>query len=247
MKASLIKKGIVTLKEQVSPCIYIFTVKEPGISESCSPGEFVNIAVKGKSLRRPFSVFEAGSGFFKILFRVTGSGTRILSSCGEGDELDIMGPLGRGFGEPSAKPLFVSGGVGVAPLYFLSLHSSNPGTFLHGVCSPEEHIGLEPVSAKGHKTVAVSEKSDRCTVVDILDEYIKDAGTVYAAGPKAMMKKTAEISKLNNKKCFVSWEEHMGCGTGLCQSCVVRTLQGYRLTCTDGPVFDAEKIDWDGS
>ncbi len=244
MKASLIKRGSIAARERISPDIYIFTIKEPSVADTCSPGEFVNIAVSGKSLRRPFSVFEAGNGTFKILFRITGSGTRILSNCSEGDELDIMGPLGKGFGQPGENPLFVAGGVGAAPLYFLSLKSTCPGTFLHGVCSSDDYIDLEPVSAKGHKIVAVSEESDNCTVIDILDKYIKDAGTVYVSGPRAMMKKAAEISKSNNKKCFISWEERMGCGTGLCQSCVVKTLHGYRLTCTEGPVFKAESIDW---
>ncbi len=241
----MLKKGILSGKEKISSGIYLFTIREPVISAGCSPGQFITIAVKNRSLRRPFSIFQKENDSFKILFRVIGEGTRILSNTLPGKEIDILGPLGRGFKKDGKCPLFAAGGMGIAPLYFLSLTFSAPGTFLHGTYSPDEFLDLSRVSRKGHRTVTVSETRDSRTVTDILPEYIAEADVIYTAGPKAMMRKVAGIARKNNKKCYVSWEERMGCGMGLCQSCAVKTLDGYRPTCSDGPVFDADYINWD--
>ncbi|MEW6008267.1 MAG: dihydroorotate dehydrogenase electron transfer subunit [Candidatus Omnitrophota bacterium] len=68
--------------------------------------------------------------------------------------------------------------------------------------------------------------------------------TIYACGPKPMLKRVAEISKKNKISCFGLLEEYMACGTGACFGCAVLTKAGYKRVCKDGPVFDLSVIEW---
>ena len=68
---------------------------------------------------------------------------------------------------------------------------------------------------------------------------------IYACGPKPMLKKIAEISQRYKISAQVSMEESMACGVGACYGCPVRTKDGYKLICKDGPVFDANDIVWE--
>ncbi|MCK4462894.1 MAG: dihydroorotate dehydrogenase electron transfer subunit, partial [Candidatus Omnitrophica bacterium] len=68
--------------------------------------------------------------------------------------------------------------------------------------------------------------------------------TIYACGPKPMLKTVAKIANKYRLACQISMEEYMGCGTGICMGCSVKTLSGNRLVCKDGPIFDAKEIVW---
>ena len=77
-----------------------------------------------------------------------------------------------------------------------------------------------------------------------MDEYIGKSDIIYASGPRAMLKKVASISKTYGIDGFLTWEERMGCGFGLCQACAVKLADGYKMTCSDGPIFSLNDIDW---
>jgi len=68
--------------------------------------------------------------------------------------------------------------------------------------------------------------------------------SIYACGPKGMLEEVAFLSKKYKIPCQVSFEQFMGCGIGICNACVIKTKHGYKKVCKDGPVFDAEEIDW---
>jgi dihydroorotate dehydrogenase electron transfer subunit len=89
-------------------------------------------------------------------------------------------------------------------------------------------------------------------VTDLLDEFIrKNSGdvAVYACGPKPMLRKVAEMTIPLRIPCHVSLEANMACGLGVCQGCAVRASASagtsYWYVCKEGPVFDAEEIDWE--
>jgi dihydroorotate dehydrogenase electron transfer subunit len=80
---------------------------------------------------------------------------------------------------------------------------------------------------------------------------------LYTCGPEPMMKRVADIALRRNLPCQVAVERAMACGMGTCQSCCIRVkkpdpaqppLPGsdwcYRLTCTDGPIFQAAQLLW---
>ena len=86
-----------------------------------APGQFINIEIDGFYLRRPISICEYGIGYIKIIYKVVGEGTKVLSSFNEGKELDILTGLGNGYDTSKSgnKPLLISGGVGTPPMYQL--------------------------------------------------------------------------------------------------------------------------------
>jgi dihydroorotate dehydrogenase electron transfer subunit len=69
--------------------------------------------------------------------------------------------------------------------------------------------------------------------------------TIYACGPKPMLKAVSQVAQARHLPCQVSLEEHMACGLGVCLGCVVETKQGRKLVCKDGPVFTGQDIFWD--
>src|SRR3990172_5151906 len=92
-----------------------------------SPGQFVMIKVNNSYdpfLRRPMSIYKIDKkrGEFEILYQVVGKGTNIMSELKKGDEIDVLGPLGRGFWIPEKieRAIIVAGGIGVAPMVALS-------------------------------------------------------------------------------------------------------------------------------
>jgi dihydroorotate dehydrogenase electron transfer subunit len=105
------------------------------------PGQFYNIRCADSNdpmLRRPFSVHrltkEDGIPCLQILYRVIGRGTEWLSSRREGEALDLIGPLGNGFGlERHTDVVLVARGIGIAPLCAVgeALRSMAPGSRLH--------------------------------------------------------------------------------------------------------------------
>ncbi len=219
------------------------SVEAGDIASGVYPGQFIHAEAPGRSLRRAFSVFSVSGDSLSIIYRVRGKGTRAISALGKGGILDILGPLGKGFPRPGENPLFLAGGLGAAPLGFLASKTSGGG-FLYGAERECDFIPEELLNIPGHTLIRVCRGSSGETVTDILPEYLNGAGALYAAGPTAMLKKAAGVSR-GKLKTFVSWEETLGCGTGLCMGCAVKTLSGYKMTCSDGPVFDAEEIDWD--
>ena len=86
-------------------------------------------------------------------------------------------------------------------------------------------------------------------VTDVLKEQVAGATGVAACGPKPMLKAIAAIAKEAGVPCQVSMEERMGCGIGACLvcACALKSENGetrYGHVCKDGPVFNAEEVEW---
>ncbi|MBU1999055.1 MAG: hypothetical protein KKE64_06130 [Candidatus Omnitrophica bacterium] len=101
-------------------------------------------------------------------------------------------------------------------------------------------------------------------ITDLLEEALStvDCGlsTVYACGPQPMLKEVSKVSCKYNISVQVSLESHMACGIGACLGCVVRTKNPtcpagrqeqrakngfiYARVCKEGPVFNAQEIEW---
>ncbi|MFC2061751.1 FAD-binding oxidoreductase [Elusimicrobiota bacterium] len=224
----------------------IFKIKldEPSIAKTAKPGQFVNIRIPGKILRRPLSIFSAYKNNIVIVFKIQGEGTSILSRQKPSEYLDILGPLGNGFPKPISNPLFIAGGIGMAPLNFLSSSISSNGTFIYAVKKEADFVPLKNIVSRRNKLIKISEEKDCKLATDILPLYLKEAGTVYIAGPREMIKSAAAICLEHKKTGFFTWEERMGCGTGFCQGCVIKTIEGYKRTCKDGPVFSIDEVDY---
>ncbi len=231
--------------EKAAEDIFLMELRQKRVAALSRPGQFAHIFCGGETvLRRPFSIFSKTKNSIQIFFKKVGAGTKILSTKKEGAKIDLIAPLGNGFPTSGGMPLFVAGGVGAAPLHFLALSLKRRGIFIYGTKRKNEMLPLDDIRKAGHNVVEVCEETGEGKVTDIIQRYLPGCDMVFASGPVKMLKKTAEICLKNNKKSFFSMEERMGCGIGLCQTCVIKTTNGYRKVCVDGPVFSGEEIEW---
>lgn len=255
-----IEKAFIESVQKIGEEIFLIKVFSPAIAYIAKPGQFCNIKVSENSfplLRRPFSICDVDGDYLFFLFDVHGEGTKILSKKKNGDSLELLGPLGKGFlydDNNAAVPasydtaVIVAGGLGVAPFPFLIKNlpeEKNVFCFVGGRSKNQVVIhGLKNIS------VATEDGSEgfRGTVVDLFKEEIHDFSQkkfrIFACGPNLMLKALQEYCIKNNFDCQISVECVMACGFGICQGCPIGSGNGesYLLVCKDGPVFDAKAV-----
>ena len=92
------------------------------VSAVTTPGQFINLKLAGRFLRRPISVSDREGESVTILYKVVGQGTEQMAAMGGGMTLSALTGLGNGFDASPAgdSPLLIGGGIGAAPLYWLA-------------------------------------------------------------------------------------------------------------------------------
>lgn len=221
------------------------------------PGQFAEIRVDGSPttfLRRPISINYVDKELNEVWFliQLIGDGTKQLARTKEGNIINVILPLGNSFSIPessSEKLLLVGGGVGTAPMLFLGEQLSQKGftpTFLLGARSQKDLLQLEQFEAYGKVYTTTEDGSHGekgyVTQHSILSKVNFDR--VYTCGPKPMMMAVAKFAKAKNICCEVSLENTMACGIGACLCCVENTTEGHLCVCTEGPVFNMNKLLW---
>lgn len=204
-----------------------------------------------------------------IVYLVLGKMTQRLARMCTGQELDIWGPLGNGFSpQPTDHLVMVAGGIGQTP--FLALAREHLGlrtygdparlaarvprvSMCYGVRNASYLAGLEDFRAAGvqmHVSTDDGSTGRKGFVTELLEDVLSDMpARIVCCGPEPMMHAVAKIAAAQKVPCQVSLETPMACGIGICFSCVTRVRQqdgqwDYRRTCVEGPVFDAEQIEW---
>ncbi len=251
--------------EQVAPGYHLLEFDCPQIAAAARPGQFVHIRVTSSwepLLRRPFSVMGTNKeeGSFQVLMRTVGEGTQILAEAQSGTEFNIMGPLGNGFAlpGPEGEVILVAGGIGVAPLIFLAtaLHEPNNYRYVRGLFGARTEDDLccwLEFSGACDEFNGITEDGsvgEQGLVTDFLPPQLeRGAGCLYACGPALMLAEVAKQCQDAEIPCYVSVEQQMGCGVGACLGCVIPIhasgTQRYQRVCKDGPVFDAQIVDWE--
>lgn len=264
-----VKAEIIKNQELQPGTYYQLSLKTTGIVHLAKPGQFVHIKVSQgviPLLRRPFSIHRVIRQNIEILYKVKGKGTETLSQRKRGEFLDLIGPLGNGYKLPDkgTKVVLVAGGVGVASLYFLAeelTRRSLPFTILIGGKKAEDILCGDIFKKLGGEIkISVEDGSlgRKGLVTDLLEREIlqltlqndfvafnsQPPTVIYACGPMKMLKEVAKIARRHRSSCQVSLEEHMACGVGACQGCVVRTKDSHKRVCKDGPIFNSEEIVW---
>ena len=212
-----------------------------------APGQFVNIRLTGKFLRRPISVCDCEDGKLTIVYKVVGSGTEQLSAMKDG-ELDILTGLGNGYdlsccGE---HPVLIGGGVGVPPMYLLAKRlialGKTPRVIL-GFNTKSEIFYEEEFKSLGCE-VAVTTVDGSYGIKGFVTDALADLDYTYfyTCGPEPMLKAVYRCSKTSGQ---MSFEERMGCGFGACMGCSCKTLTGNKRICKEGPVMRKEEILWE--
>jgi len=233
--------------EEIYPLHYLIELGIPDGADS-QPGQFLELQLLNEKqfLRKPFSIFDQESNRLKILYKERGFVTAKLRLLNKGDVVDIIYPLGKGFPEyGGGKELFIAGGTGFAPLYFLAKrHLEKSGTeikFLIGSSGAEAERFGEFLKGLGLKALIASEDGSvgrKGTVMHLLESLDVIKGyTVYSAGPVGMLKAIYDFAGSKGAKTYFSLESHFACGLGFCWGCAVETKDGFLRVCKEGPVF----------
>ena len=212
-----------------------------------APGQFVNIQLTGKFLRRPISVCDYDETTLTIVYKVVGKGTEQMRHLGEGETLDLLTGLGNGYdlSLSGSHPVLLGGGVGVPPLYHLAKKLISQGksvSVVLGFNTKSEIFYEEEFHRLGcDVTVATADGSygKKGFVTDALPQ---DYTYFYTCGPEPMLKAVYRATSTSGQ---MSFEERMGCGFGACMGCSCKTLTGYKRICKDGPVMKKEEILWE--
>lgn len=220
-------------------------------------GQFVQVEVKDSKttyLRRPISVnyVDTADNSLWLLVRKAGEGTRHLAAATVGDIINVILPLGKGFGlvsDASKRVLLVGGGVGVAPLLYLGKQLLDSGVkpeFLLGARSAADLLMIEEFESVG-KVYSSTEDGSAGEKGLVTSNSIFDAefDKIYCCGPMPMMKAVAAVARHKGVDCEVSLENKMACGLGACLCCVEKKTDGHNVcVCTEGPVFNINELPW---
>lgn len=221
------------------------------VGELTAPGQFVNISIPGKYLRRPISVsryFTRERGLH-LLYNVVGEGTCILSRMKPGSELDLLVGLGNGFSIPEeiCRPILLGGGIGAAPLlqlgYDLMSNGKRPQVVI-GYNTAKDSFGIEKelrdMGIVTYIATVDGTAGSKGFVTDVIAEKKLSYDYFYACGPMPMLKALSELPTEGE----LSLECRMGCGFGACMCCSLETVGGAKRICKEGPVFKKSTLIW---
>ena len=243
------KQGIFTIisNEALTDTVYKM-VLSGDTSAITASGQFVNIQLAGKFLRRPISVCDYDSQTLTIVYKVVGKGTEQMSVMSASEQLDILTGLGNGYDLSLSgdKPVLLGGGVGVPPMYNLAKKLIALGkdvTVILGFNTKSEVFYEEEFKALGcNVIVATADGSHGVKGFATTPLAELDYTYFYTCGPEPMLK---AVYKATSTSGQMSFEERMGCGFGACMGCSCKTLTGYKRICKEGPVMRKEEILWE--
>jgi dihydroorotate dehydrogenase electron transfer subunit len=237
------REAAVLTNEEVAPSFFRIAVVG---SFPAEPAQFYMLRAwhLDPPLARPMSVFERTEEQVSFLYKVRGKGTKLLSRLKPGDALSLLGPLGNGWQRSDGRIALIGGGCGIAPL----LHTAKVFGEVDLYLGFQDRPFLVEAFEKLATRVVITSESGRGgrmgVVIDDFDPANYEA--CYACGPHEMLKTLAQICNTAGVPLIVSLEERMACGIGACLGCAVKTTNGVRSVCRDGPVFRAEEVVWDG-
>lgn len=211
-----------------------------------APGQFINIALDGKFLRRPISVCDYDDSTITIIYKIAGEGTLQMSFLQTGEILDVLTGLGNGYDiSKSTKPLLIGGGAGVPPMYNLAktlIKNGQKPIVILGFNTKNEIFYESEFRSLGCKTY-VTTVDGSYGIKGFVTDAMKDTDYdyFYTCGPMPMFRAVNNAAKTSGQ---FSFEERMGCGFGACMGCSCKTKYGYKRICKDGPVLVKEEIIW---
>jgi dihydroorotate dehydrogenase electron transfer subunit len=228
-RPSRCKNGSATRRERLSVVAAepvgpytLLRVRRGGLDPG-RPGQFFMLEAPGRLLPRPMSLCLAPPGELAFLVDPIGPGTRALCALERGDGIAVLGPLGNGFDLDVERPLLVGGGIGMAPLPYLSDALDAPPTIL----------GFR--SARHAEAAALLPHAEVVVEPTFVTDALPRDRDVLACGPEPMLEAVRRLAPAAQ----LAWEAPMACGYGACYGCAVEIDGELRRLCVDGPVLRA--------
>lgn len=254
-------------QQQIMEGIYDMVIEFPKAAAEAKAGQFLALYVNDQSrlLPRPISIcgIDPDAGTIRMVYRVAGGGTELLSAMKAGECFEAMGPLGNGFPmeELQGKRVAVmGGGIGIPPMLELAKElsavtdkaASDKDSKTDAILGYRDKTFLDREFAKYariHMATEDGSAGTKGTVLDAMKADGVDADVICACGPMPMLRAIAAYAKEKGIKAYISLEERMACGVGACLGCITKTKEKHHHTnvnnariCKDGPVFDAEEL-----
>ncbi len=244
-------------QECIAPDIYSMWIKIENIAKEATAGQFVSLYGKDASrlLPRPISICEICNDRIRIVYRVVGAGTEEISRYVQGDEIELLGPLGNGFSLRKENAMLIAGGIGVPPMVELAKKLKENGTkqIISVIGYRDRNLFLKEELEKYSTIFVATEDGSAGTkgnVMDAIREHKLMAEVIYSCGPKPMLRAVKEFGIENEIETQISMEERMACGIGACLGCVCQSVEvdehshvHNKRVCKDGPVFDAREVE----
>ena len=217
------------------------------VSAFTAPGQFLNLKLEGRFLRRPISLCDLGEDSAAIIYKVVGQGTAQMAAMQPGEKLDVLTGLGNGYdlADAGEEPLLIGGGVGVPPMYLLAKRLRARGKAVHallGFNKASEIFYEEEFRALGCTVTVATADGSYGVRGFVTDALPKSYSYYYCCGPEPMLRAVYKTAKGSGQ---LSFEKRMGCGFGACMGCSCRTITGYKRICKEGPVLRKEEIVWE--
>jgi len=243
------KQSIFTVIENTPLTETVLRMRLQGdTSAITASGQFVNVKLAGKYLRRPISVCDVEGDVLTLVYKVVGHGTEQMRTMQAGEELDVLTGLGNGYDLTLSgdRPLLLGGGVGVPPLYNLAKKLIAEGkkvTVILGFNTASEVFYEEEFKALGATVLVATADGTRGVKGFVTDAMAGVEYThFYTCGPEPMLKALFKATVTDGQ---FSFEERMGCGFGACMGCSCKTITGYKRICKEGPVLRKGEILWE--
>ncbi len=264
---------------------FLLSLHSPRQARATRPGQFAMVRMLGRSdvlLRRPMSIYDVTSGvdhggrkaraeqtprILRLLYKVVGRGTQLMSALKPGDRVGLLAPLGHGFFVEEYLPraheadeiLLVAGGIGIAALLLPARELAETGfsqRLFFGGRTRADLVGAEDFKPYVRATLLATENGSAGyqgfvtrPLEDYLARHTSKKCLLLVCGPWAMLRATVELTRKYGHSCLVSMENRMGCGLGVCLGCCIRVQgtghEAYQRVCTEGPVFWADKVVWE--
>ena len=235
----------ITENIMIAPDVYKMHLTGDTSQIKC-PGQFVNIKLDGFFLRRPISLCDYDESGILLIYKTVGAGTLAMAQMGPGEQLDLLTGLGNGYDTSVSgeAPLLIGGGTGVPPMYKLAKVLLSEGKNVSVVLgfNKKEEIFFEDEFRELGCNVRIATADGSYGIKGFVTDALPDEYSYfYTCGPMPMFKAVYAVTVTSGQ---FSYEERMGCGFGACMGCSVKTKDGFKRVCKDGPVLRKEEILW---
>lgn len=241
--------------DQLSKKFYRLVIDAPAISKNVKPGQFIHIRTSSglePFFRRPFSIYRS-KRYVEVFYEPVGPGTNLMTQMKKGDKVDVIGPVGEPFTMPGKhikQVVMVAGGIGIAPFMILSdaLKSKKCELILlYGGRTKDHTFNMNEFKKNGCKVYVSTDdgsKGVKGRVSKLFNKIEKNSETtfIYTCGPNPMMASVQAFARKHKIQGEAACEEVMACALGACLGCSIKTKNGYKTVCYDGPVFDLDEV-----
>lgn len=255
-------QAVIASQDALAEKIYSMWLQFPAdynMAAMAAAGQFVSLYSREGSrlLPRPISICEIDSegARLRLVYRVAGAGTKEFSEMQAGDAIEVVGPLGNGFALQEGKAILIGGGIGIPPMLQLAKEFQAQGREVQVVLGYRDGNLFLKSEFEEYAQVSVSTEDGsvgtKGNVIDAIQAEGLEADTVYACGPLPMLRGVKAYASEHQIQAQISMEERMACGIGACLGCVCQSKEidshsnvHNKRICKDGPVFNAEEIEF---